>query len=151
NSVRDGPCFRTGLIIPLPKFSKKVFAIFANTARKSQFGFSVRWIFIFIEQVPLGRFYSSRPSLRSRRDRVWMNAPVFLAAAAANSSQAELLYVWEKATPEAKIIILFLLIFSIVAWSVMIAKAVQMRRAKKLNTFFSTEYHTQKGVLDVFD
>jgi biopolymer transport protein TolQ len=33
----------------------------------------------------------------------------------------------------------------------MIAKAVQMRRAKKLNTFFNAEYRTQKNVLDVFD
>jgi biopolymer transport protein TolQ len=78
-----------------------------------------------------------------------MNAPVFLAVA--NANKAELLYVWEQATPEAKIIIVCLVIFSIVAWSVMIAKAVQMRRAKKLNQFFNTEYRTQKGVLDVFD
>ena len=33
----------------------------------------------------------------------------------------------------------------------MIAKAVQMRRAKKLNQFFNTEYRTQKNVLEVFD
>ena len=45
----------------------------------------------------------------------------------------ELLYVWRQATPEGKAVIFCLLILSIVAWSVMIAKAVQMRRAKKLN------------------
>ena len=33
----------------------------------------------------------------------------------------------------------------------MIGKAIQMRRAKKLNLFFDTEFHTQKNVLDVFD
>jgi len=33
----------------------------------------------------------------------------------------------------------------------MVGKAVQMRRAKKLNRFFNTEFHTQKNVLDVFD
>jgi biopolymer transport protein ExbB/TolQ len=82
-----------------------------------------------------------------------MNAPVFalLAAASANADKAELLYVIEKATPEAKVIIFCLIAFSIVAWSVMIGKAVQMRRAKKLNQFFSTEFRTQKAVLDVYD
>src|SRR6516225_750966 len=81
-----------------------------------------------------------------------MNAPVFLAAAVgSNANQAELLYVWEQATPEAKAIIVCLVIFSIIAWSVMIAKALQMRRAKRLNQFFNTEYKTQKNVLEVFD
>src|SRR5215472_11412304 len=69
----------------------------------------------------------------------------------AASHQAELVYVWEQATPEAKAIIACLVIFSIVAWTVMIAKALQMRRAKRLNQFFNTEYRNQKGVLDVFD
>ncbi len=80
-----------------------------------------------------------------------MNVPVFLAAATGNANKAELLYVWEQATPEAKAIILCLVIFSIIAWSVMIAKALQMRRAKRLNQFFNTEYKTQKNVLEVFD
>jgi len=78
-----------------------------------------------------------------------MNAPVLLAVA--NPNRAELLYVWEQATPEGKAIILCLLIFSIIAWSVMIAKALQMRRAKRLNQFFNAEFRTQKNVLDVFD
>jgi biopolymer transport protein TolQ len=80
-----------------------------------------------------------------------MNAPVFLAAAVGNANKAELLYVWEQATPEAKAIIVCLVIFSITAWSVMIAKAIQMRRAKRLNQFFSAEYRTQKAVLEVYD
>jgi len=80
-----------------------------------------------------------------------MNAPCFLAAAVGNANKAELLYVWEQATLEAKVIIFCLLVFSIVAWSVMIAKALQMRRAKKLNRLFNTEFRTQKRVLDVFD
>jgi biopolymer transport protein ExbB/TolQ len=33
----------------------------------------------------------------------------------------------------------------------MIAKALQMRKAKRLNQYFNTEYRTQKNVLDVFD
>jgi len=80
-----------------------------------------------------------------------MNGCVFFAVAAGNAKKAELWYILEQATPEAKAIILFLAVFSIVAWTVMIGKAVQMRRAKKLNLFFNTEYRTQKGVLDVFD
>ena len=80
-----------------------------------------------------------------------MYAPVFLAAVGATQGEAELLYVWRQATPEGKAIIFCLLIFSIVAWSVMIAKVVQLRRAKNLNQLFNTEYRTQKNVLDVFD
>jgi biopolymer transport protein ExbB/TolQ len=88
-----------------------------------------------------------------------MNAPALFFAAAAPvaapavraSNQAELLYIWDQATPEAKVIIVFLALFSIIAWSVMIAKGLQMRRAKKLNHFFTTEYRSQKNVLDVFD
>jgi len=81
-----------------------------------------------------------------------MNVPYFFAAApAAPRSQFELVYIWGQATPEAKIIIFFLAVFSIIAWSVMISKFVQMRRAKKLNQFFSSEFRSQKAVLDVFD
>ncbi len=63
----------------------------------------------------------------------------------------ELLYVWRQATPEGKAVIYCLLVLSIISWSVMIAKVVQMRRAKKLNQYFNAEYRTQKGVLDLFD
>jgi biopolymer transport protein ExbB/TolQ len=62
-----------------------------------------------------------------------------------------LLFIWRRCTPEGKAIIFCLLVFSIVAWSVMIAKVVQMRRAKRLNQYFNAEYRTQKTVLDVFD
>jgi biopolymer transport protein ExbB/TolQ len=67
------------------------------------------------------------------------------------SNKAELIYIWEQATPEGKAVIVILLLFSILAWSVMTSKAVQMRRAKKLNQFFTTEFKTQKTVLDMFD
>ena len=80
-----------------------------------------------------------------------MNAPFFLTAAVARPDKAELLYVWEQATPEGKAVIFCLLIFSIIAWSVMIGKAVQMRRAKKLNQYFTTEFREQKNVLAMFD
>jgi biopolymer transport protein ExbB/TolQ len=69
----------------------------------------------------------------------------------AASNQAELIYVWKQATPEGKAVIACLFVFSVLAWSVMTSKAVQMRRAKKLNHYFSTEFHAQKSVLDIFD
>ena len=80
-----------------------------------------------------------------------MNVPYFFAAATPPAGEAELLYIWDQATWEAKIIIFCLLMFSVIAWSVMISKAIQMRRAKKLNLYFTAEYRSQKGVLDVFD
>src|SRR5258705_7861869 len=81
-----------------------------------------------------------------------MNAAVLpILFAAGSSNEPEILYVLRNATLEAKVIIAFLIIFSIIAWSVMIGKAVQMRRAKKLNQFFNTEFRTQKAVLDVYD
>ncbi len=66
-------------------------------------------------------------------------------------AESELVFVWRNATPEAKAIIVILVIFSIFAWSVMAQKAMQMRRAKRLNTFFESEFRTQKHVLDVYD
>ena len=78
-----------------------------------------------------------------------MNVPAYFLAA--QVSQYELVYVWRQATPEAKVIIFTLLIFSIMAWSVMGSKAVQMRRAKKLNQLFNTEFRRQNNVLAIYD
>jgi biopolymer transport protein ExbB/TolQ len=78
-----------------------------------------------------------------------MNA--FGILAAATSTEPELFYVWRQATLEGKAVILCLVIFSIIAWTVMIGKALQMRRAKRLNKYFDNEFRTQKNVLDVFD
>ena len=79
-----------------------------------------------------------------------MNISCFFAAAA-QPNKAELLYIWEQATPEAKVIIVTLMAFSIIAWSVMLSKALQMRRAKRFNQFFDAEFRTQKHVLAIFD
>jgi len=76
---------------------------------------------------------------------------VFGILAVANSKEPELFYVWRQATPEGKAVIVCLVLFSILAWTVMIGKALQMRRAKRLNKFFDKEFRTQKTVLDVFD
>ena len=80
-----------------------------------------------------------------------MNALCLFGAVGAAGNKAELIYIWEKATPEAKAIILFLILFSIMAWYMMISKAIQMRRARKLNRFFASEFKSQKAVLDLFD
>ena len=79
-----------------------------------------------------------------------MNASCFAVVGNA-SNKAELLYIWEQATPEAKVIIVILMLFSVMAWSVMAFKAVQMRRAKKLNQYFTAEFKAQKTVLEMFD
>jgi biopolymer transport protein TolQ len=76
---------------------------------------------------------------------------LFFIVVGAASSQGGTLYVWEKATLEAKAIIVFLLLFSIVVWSVMVYKAMQMRRARKLNRYFNEEFRAQQKVLDIFD
>jgi biopolymer transport protein TolQ len=75
-----------------------------------------------------------------------MEAPIYLLA-----QQSELYYIWKQATPEGKAVIFVLVIFSIFAWSVMAKKAIQMRRAKQLNTYFEAEFRTQKHVMDVYD
>lgn len=81
--------------------------------------------------------------------------PILMAAgtdvAAAAHSEMELLYVWSNATLEGKAIIIVLAIFSIFAWSVMAAKGLQMRRAKRMNLFFDTEFRAQKTVFSIFD
>jgi biopolymer transport protein ExbB/TolQ len=76
-----------------------------------------------------------------------MTLPVQLLAA----SEVELQYVWEQATPVAKAIIVVLVFFSIVAWSVMASKAMQMRRAKRLDQYFNVEFRAQKSVLGIYE
>ena len=80
-----------------------------------------------------------------------MNVLCTFAVAGTASTKWQLAYIWDKASPEAQAIIFLLLVFSIIAWTVMITKAIQMHRAKKLNQFFTAEFRSQKAVLDVFD
>jgi biopolymer transport protein TolQ len=79
-----------------------------------------------------------------------MNVFCFFAAAA-RPKEVELPYLWDQSTMEAKVIIIALLIFSIFSWSVMVAKGLQMRRAKRLNRLFENEFRIQKNALDVYD
>ena len=74
-----------------------------------------------------------------------------IGAAATPAPQSQMGYIWERATPEAKIIIVLLMVFSIFAWSVMVSKALQMRRAKKLNQLFDAEFRAQQTVLGIYD
>lgn len=74
-----------------------------------------------------------------------------LAIIGAAAQQTELLYIWKVATLEAKAIIVVLFVFSIAAWWTILFKAVQMRRARKLNRFFGEEFSAQKSVLEMFD
>ena len=67
------------------------------------------------------------------------------------SGQSDIPYVWKQATIEAKAIIVFLVCFSIVAWSVILYKVLQMRRASRLNYYFNEEFRSQKNVMDIFD
>jgi len=64
---------------------------------------------------------------------------------------SDLPFIWKQTTWEGKGIIFCLLSFSIVAWSTMAQKAMQMRQAKKLNQLFEREFKRQKHVLDVYD
>ncbi len=75
----------------------------------------------------------------------------FCVVVGAASGQSDLPYVWKQATPEAKAIIVFLIFFSIIAWSVIGYKVMQMRRAKRLNYYFNEEFRAQKAVMDIFD
>jgi len=71
--------------------------------------------------------------------------------AVAGEQKLSLVQIWNLATPEARIIIVILGVFSVFAWSTMAAKALQMRRAKKLNHHFEIEFRQQKGTLQMYE
>jgi biopolymer transport protein ExbB/TolQ len=52
---------------------------------------------------------------------------------------------------EGRAILFALMIFSIFAWTVMVTKALQMRRAIKLNRLFESEFRAQKNVFSIFE
>lgn len=67
----------------------------------------------------------------------------------AKSGEVELIYIWNNATLEGKAIIVVLILFSIFAWSVMASKAMQMRRATRMNDYFNDEFARQQKVLSI--
>lgn len=66
-------------------------------------------------------------------------------------AQSSLLDNYHRATLEGKVVIGILIVFSMFAWSVMTSKAVQMRRARRLNTLFREEYRRQRSVVEIHD
>jgi biopolymer transport protein TolQ len=80
-----------------------------------------------------------------------MNGLSFIVVGAASNQADNIPYIWNEATLEAKAIIVLLIAFSIVVWSVMFYKAMQMRRARRLNYYFNEEFRAEKKVLDIFD
>jgi biopolymer transport protein TolQ len=66
-------------------------------------------------------------------------------------TQLQVVWIWSKATLAGRCIIFILVIFSVFAWYMMVSKALQMRRAKRLNLYFDNEYRGQKEVLGIFD
>ncbi|MBL9128209.1 MAG: MotA/TolQ/ExbB proton channel family protein, partial [Verrucomicrobiales bacterium] len=54
-------------------------------------------------------------------------------------------------TLEGKIVIGILVVFSMFAWQVMASKALQMRRARRLNALFREEYRRQKSVIEIHE
>jgi biopolymer transport protein ExbB/TolQ len=66
-------------------------------------------------------------------------------------AQSSLLDNYHRATVEGKVVIGILVVFSMFAWSVMASKALQMRRARRLNRLFQEEYRRQKSVTDIHE
>ena len=60
-------------------------------------------------------------------------------------------YIWGEATVEGRVILILLLLFSIVAWSTMVSKGLQMRRAKSLNLYFDSEFRGSSSALAIYD
>lgn len=60
-------------------------------------------------------------------------------------------YIWDEASNEGRGILILLLLFSIVAWSTMVSKGLQMRRAKSLNLYFDSEFRGSKSALAIYD
>jgi len=76
-----------------------------------------------------------------------------LAAAgpATAETQPTFLYVWEQLQGPGLAIIVILVLFSTCAWAVMATKAWQLRRARKYNRYFDSEFRGQKRVLAMFE
>lgn len=76
-----------------------------------------------------------------------MNIPVSFLAATGSSFG----YIFQNARPEAIVIIVLLMFFSVFAWATMIQKFLQMSRARKLDLYFENEFRAQAHVMDIYD
>lgn len=63
----------------------------------------------------------------------------------------EMPYVWVQMTPAGKAIIGILAVASVFVWSVLGAKAMQMRKAARLNDIFEDQFRKQRSVLEIYD
>lgn len=63
----------------------------------------------------------------------------------------DLLYVWRQTTIEGKVIVLLLIGLSILAWAVMWTKAVEIRRARRLNRIFLAEFRRSADLFEIYD
>src|SRR5580704_9809318 len=97
----------------------------------------------------LGVRYLAKPVPHHQVEIFMSGLPFTLVGAASN--QADLLYIWDRATVEAKAIIALLFVFSIAAWWKLITKNIEMSRARKLNSLFGEEFTSQKLVLEMYD
>jgi biopolymer transport protein ExbB/TolQ len=66
-------------------------------------------------------------------------------------AETQLQFIWGKATVAGRGIIFVLVVFSVFAWYMIVSKALQMRRAKRLNGFFDAKFRDQESVLGIFD
>lgn len=64
---------------------------------------------------------------------------------------ADMMFVWTNATLEGQLIIFALALLSIVAWSIMVAKAAQFRRARRLNEMFVESLDSQESLFAIYD
>jgi biopolymer transport protein ExbB/TolQ len=76
-----------------------------------------------------------------------MNIPVCFFAA----TESRISFIFHHARPEAIVIIICLVFFSVFAWATMIRKFLQMSRARKLDVYFENEFRAQAHVLDIYD
>jgi biopolymer transport protein ExbB/TolQ len=65
-------------------------------------------------------------------------------------AETQLHFVLGRATDAGRGIICFLAVFSVFAWYMMVFKGLQMRRARRLNQHFDSEFQSQKNVLGIF-
>jgi len=82
-----------------------------------------------------------------------MNQLGILAAAASAPAekQSTYLFVWEQLEGPGLAIIIVLVLLSTCAWTVMAFKALQLRRARKYNRYFDSEFRGQTRVLAMFE
>lgn len=60
-------------------------------------------------------------------------------------------YAWGEASLEGKVIVGLLFVFSLIAWTIMVAKLFQLRKSLQLNRMFWTSFRKQSEPLAIYD